>query len=294
MKIRIGLKGSKWEKHMTTMRERIEFRSKVERALSEIDENTLAFSKNEYWMIFSIYEYLQYYAYEHQLWNMSIALPLARGIHDGIYRKSTITKNGSTYRLPYVIHCLLVCRMLVDLHVPLDREEEDILLASALCHDMIEDVPFPNKGLELVEKYHLDPRVYETVKLVTKRKDFTESEEIAHFKAIKENKLALLVKLSDRSHNVEDMYNMTEEKVHEYVRETNRHILPMCEYGFLHYPDLGRPFGVLKDKITCLTRTAEIMVNRYEERERELRGQLKELRRENEKLYETLHGMWER
>lgn len=279
---------------MTTMKERIEFRSKVENFLKELDEKTLVYNKGEFWMISSIYEYLTYYAYEHKLWNMSIALPLARGIHDGTYRKSTITKNGSIYRLPYVIHCLLVCRMLVDLRVPVSKEEEDILLAAALCHDMIEDVPFEKNGLELVEEYHLDPRVYELVKLVTKRKDFTEAEEIEHFKHIRENKLALLVKLSDRSHNVEDMYNMSEEKVHEYVRETDRFILPMCEHGFVYYPELARPFGILKDKITCLTRTAEIMVVRYEERERELRGQLKDLRRENTRLNDRLHELWGR
>ena len=45
---------------------------------------------------------------------------------------------------------------------------------------------------------------------------------------------------------------------------------------------------------TCLTETAEIMVDRYEQREYELRGQLKELRMENERLFRTLNELWER
>ena len=276
------------------MKERIAFRSKVEEYLRGLDQETLAFNKDEYWMIFSVYEFLEYYSFENRLWNTCIALPLARGLHDGTYRKSTILKNGSTYRLPYVIHCLLVCRMLADLNIPISKEEEDILLAAALCHDMIEDIPFPNHGKEMMEEYHLDPRVYEVVKLVSKRKDFTEAEEIAHFKAIQENRLALLVKLSDRSHNVEDLYNMSVEKVHEYVEETNKFILPMCEYGFAHYLELRTTLGILQDKILCLTQAAEIMVDRYEARELELRKQLKALRVENAKLFQTMNALWER
>lgn len=276
------------------MKERIAFRSRVETFLKSFDPHTLAYSKDEYWMIFSVYEYLEYYSFENRLWNTCIALPLARGLHDGTYRKSTIMKNGSSYRLPYVIHCLLVCRMLADLNITISHEEEDILLASALCHDMIEDLHFPKNGLELAADYHLDPRVYETVKLVSKRKDFTPEEEIAHFRNIQENKLALLVKLSDRSHNVEDLYNMSVEKVHEYVEETNRFILPMCDYGFAHYPELHPTLGILRDKILCLTQTAEVMVNRYEQREAELRAQLKALRAENASLFQTLNQLWGR
>lgn len=276
------------------MKERIAFRRKVEQYLRGMDQEILAFNKDEYWMIFSVYEYLEYYSFEHRLWNTCIALPLARGLHDGTYRKSTIVKNGSSYRLPYVIHCLLVCRMLADLSIPITPEEEDILLASALCHDMIEDLPFPKHGLELIENYHLDPRVYETVKLVSKRKDFTEAEEITHFRAIQENKLALLVKLSDRSHNVEDLYNMSVKKVHEYVDETRKYILPMCEYGLEHYPELSTTLHILWDKIVSLTQAAQVMVDRCEERERELRRQLKALRVENAQLFETLNQLWER
>lgn len=276
------------------MKDRIAFRAKVEAFLRELDEETLAYNKDEYWMIFSVYEFLEYYSFENRLWNTCIALPLARGLHDGTYRKSSITKNGSSFRLPYVIHCLWVCRMLADLNIPLSGEDEDVMLAAALCHDMIEDLPFGSEGRELVDDYHLDPRVYEIVKLVTKRRDFTEAEEREHFRRIQENPLALLVKLSDRSHNVEDMYNMSVEKVHEYVDETNRCILPMCYYGYEHYPELRTAIGILEDKILCLTQTAEIMVDQYEAREKQLRKQLKELRVENARLFKELGVLWER
>lgn len=276
------------------MKDRIAFRTKVEEYLSTLDQKTLAFNRDEYWMIFSVYEFLEYYSFENRLWNTCIALPLARGLHDGTYRKSTITKNGSVFRLPYVIHCLWVCRMLADLNIPISAEEEDILLASALCHDMIEDIPFPDHGREMIDEFGLDPRVYETVKLVSKRKDFTTEEELEHFRMIQENPLALLVKLSDRSHNVEDLYNMSNWKVHEYVKETHDFILPMCRYGMEAYPELRTALGILQDKILCLTDAAEIMVDRFESREAELRKELKALRVENEKLFKTLQVLWER
>lgn len=267
--------------------ERIQFRSRVQELLGQLPPETLTYHQEEFWLIRSAYEYIEYYAMKNQLVNTAIALPLARGIHDGTYRKSTVVRNGVPCKLPYVIHCLMVCRMLVDLHLPLPKDEEDVVLAAALCHDMIEDIPFPEQGRELITRFHLDPRVYETVKLVSKRKDFTPAEEQAHFDAIARHPLALLVKLSDRSHNVEDLYNMSAWKVHEYIGETRRFIRPICVYGLEHYPTLNHTFEVLLDKLDSLTRASEILVDRCEAREQELKARLEALRAENAALHET-------
>lgn len=275
------------------MKERIAFQHKVTALLSAFAPETLAYDESEYWMIRSPYEYISFYAMENQLWNTAIALPLARGLHNGSHRKSSVTKGGTAYRLPYVIHCLLVCRMLVDLKLPLSKEEEDIVLAAALCHDMIEDIPFPDHGTELVNRYHLDQRVYDTVKQVSKRKDFTPEEEAAFFRGINENKLALLVKLSDRSNNVEDLYNMSAWKVHEYIGETNTFFLPMCAYGLEHYPELHKCIEILQDKILCLTQVSQILVDRCEARQAELKQQLQSLQQENARLRAEYTALWE-
>lgn len=275
------------------MKDRIHFLSSVNSVLQTFDPDVLAYDEDEFWMIRLPYEYLSFYALTHELRNTAIALPLARGLHNGGHRKSSITRDGQSYRLPYVIHCLLVCRMLVDLKVPLSHEEEDILLAAALCHDMVEDLPFPDHGHELYTQFHLDPRVYETVKLVSKRKDFTEEEERAHFHSIETNRLALLVKLSDRSNNVEDLYNMSAWKVHEYIGETRKFFFPMCAYGLEHYPELRKPLEILKDKITALTRAAEVLVDRCEAHEQELRAQLEALKVENAQLRAQYQKLWE-
>ena len=266
------------------METRKEFLGRLHARLDEFGEETLTYDEGEFWMIRGPYETIETYAEEHRLWNTALALPLTRGLHNGSHRKSSITKDGVSYRLPYLIHPLLVCRMLIDIGLPLPSEEEDILLASALCHDMIEDIPFPEHGREMIDKFGLDERVYETVKFVSKRRDFTEEEEKAFFHDIESHKLAALVKLSDRGNNVEDLYNMSVWKVHEYVGETEKFFFPMCAYAKEHYPELFLAFEVLEDKIRCLTYAAETLVDRYSAREQELRDQLEALREENGKL----------
>lgn len=275
------------------MKDKIDFLNHVRDIISDISPEVFAYDKNEFWMIRWPYEYVEFYALNNKLLNTAIALPLARGLHDGTHRKSGIVRDGVHYRLPYVIHCLLVCRMLVDLKVPLSHEEEDIVLASALCHDMLEDLHFDEGGTELITKYHLDPRVYDTVRLVTKRKDFTLEEEQAHFHGIEANKLAMLVKLSDRSHNVEDLYNRSAWKVHEYIDETRNYFMPMCEYGLEHYPELTQIIQIFKDKIVSLTEASEILVDRCEAREQELLKQLNALKEENRRLRDKYTALWE-
>ncbi|MDO4466298.1 MAG: hypothetical protein Q4C49_04750 [Bacillota bacterium] len=270
-----------------------QFQKNVDALLSDIDPKELAYDVGEFWMVQSSYEYIYYYSIQNQLQNTYIALQLARGFHDGVHRKLSIVKYGKSYRLPYLIHPLKVCRMLIDIQIPLSHQDLDVLLASALCHDMIEDCDFPEHGKELYKKYHLDPKVYETVKFVSKRKDFTEEEEQAHFHDIETHPLALLVKLSDRGNNVEDLYNMSIWKVHEYVGETNKYFIPMCDYGIEKYPVLSRSFEILKDKIVTLISIALILVDRYSEQEMRLQEEIDTLRKENDFLREQWRKYWE-
>lgn len=269
-----------------------EFQEKVRLILEDIDPDVLAYDESEYWMYQSAYEFVEFYAIKYRLLNTAIALPLARGLHNGDHRKLTVVKEDISYRLPYVIHPLMVCKMLIELHIPLSPQEQDILFAAALCHDMIEDIPFLEHGRELSLQYHLHYKIYETVLKVTKRKDFTPEEEQAHFDAIARDKLAALIKLSDRGNNVEDLYNMSSKKVHEYVDETNRYLFPICDYAIENYPSLRPAFRILEDKMHCLTEAAEVLVNRYEAQEKELAERVRQLRAENDELRRIWKGLW--
>lgn len=275
------------------MKENIRFIKRMNSILEDVDPSVFSYDESEFWMVQSPYEYIEFYAIQNKLQNTYIALKLARGLHDGGHRKLSVLKDGAYYRLPYLIHPLLVTRMLVDIHVPLPHDEEDILLAASLCHDMIEDIGFEDGGKELYKLYHLDPRVYETVRYVSKRYDFTEEDEKQFFHNIETHELALMIKLSDRGNNVEDLYNMSFSKVHEYIGETKKFFIPMCDYALEHYHDRVHSFVILKDKIVLLTSVAQILVDRYAEKQKVLQNEIDELRNENERLRKEWKELWE-
>ena len=270
------------------------FRCRVADALQDISPRRLAYDENDFSLIRSPYEFIEFYAEDRRLFNTAVALPIARGLHNGSYRKSPVIRGGREYRMPYFVHPLMVCRKLIDIQLPLSREDEDILLASALCHDLIEDIPFENGGLEIMSEFHLSERVYSTVKKLSKRRDFTPEEEHAFFRTIAEDPLALIIKLSDRGNNVEDMYNMSAAKVHEYVDETRRLFFPMCDYGIDTYPELHAALEILRDKIISLTEAAEVLVDRYSRREDSLRRELQALQLENKLLHEKFMALREK
>lgn len=268
------------------------FQKQMDAVLGSMDPKVLYCNPDEFWLIRQPYEDVEIYAYQNCLKNTAIALPLAVGLHSGTYRKFPITKDGNTYKVPYVIHCLFVARMLADLRIPLCHEEEDILLAACLCHDMVEDLDFENGGKELYEKYGLDPRVYEVVRKVSKRSDFTLEEEQAFFDAIKKDRLSLLVKLSDRGHNVEDLYNRPLWKIHEYIEETHKYFIPMAEYGMVNYPELVKPIAILLDKMLQLTRVSEVLCARHEKRLESLESEHIRLQEENRQLRARWQALW--
>lgn len=259
-------------------------KNKLNEILLSIDKSVLSYSEDEYWMYKNVYEYIEDIAFSKGLLNTLLALNVVRGLHDGAHRKLTIKKDGQEYRYPYIIHPLLVTRMLVDMNIDLNKDEEDILYASALCHDLLEDIKFEKGGRELIEDYHLDPRILDIVKLMTKRYDFTEDEEKDFFNQIASNKFSALIKLSDRGNNVEDSYNMSVWKIHEYIDETNKFFIPINYYAKKSFPELFPYLEILEDKIVSLTSLAMTLVDRYDAEEKDLRQRLENLKKENESL----------
>lgn len=214
------------------------------------------------------YLFLKGYAVAKDLKYTLKALPLARQIHNGQYRKGTVVVNGKNYQLPYLLHVLKVASTLVSLKLPLDDYELDILITCAILHDVIEDGSefFPKGGIELVTDYGFPEIVYQTIKLLSKHSGADEYELNQYFNDIKKNKFALLVKLADRSHNVEDLYTMKIEKLHKYVKETRDYIYDLTSYGKQNYPELSNAFTIMKAKIVSLTELTETLVDIYEEK----------------------------
>lgn len=196
------------------------------------------------------------------------ALPLARQLHQGQYRKGRLQIGDKDYKLPYVSHVLKVCTTLMALDLPFEETELDLLFASALLHDSIEDVTDIFDGTDdcsVMLSYGMTKDVYNCVQSVSKKHNCTDDELNTYFDNIKNNKLTLLIKLADRSHNVEDLYNMKPAKLHEYVRETRKWIYPLAQYGMEAYPEISNSLTILQSKIVSLTECTETIINKYEQ-----------------------------
>lgn len=246
-----------------------------------------SFNVEEAFLYDKTYLFIKGYATALKLPQTLRALPLVRKFHNGQYRKGEVIIDGQSYRLPYVLHVLKVCSTLISLRLPIRTDELDNLLAAALLHDSIEDCEqyFPKGGSELVSEYHFSQKVYEAVKLVSKRSGATEEELNDYFNQIKRNRLAILIKLADRSHNVEDLYVMKPEKLHKYVQETRNWIYPLTTYGKANYPELSDGFTILKAKIVSLTECTETIINIYEdelaEKDKEIAALKEQLKAKN-------------
>lgn len=225
-----------------------------------------SFNVDEAFLYEKTYLFIKGYASALNLTQTLKALPLARKFHNGQYRKGEIEIKGVKYQLPYVLHVLKVCSTLISLHLPISNAELDNLFAAALLHDSLEDASeyFPNGGKELITEYGFRPEVYEAIVLVSKKPGYTEEQLDEYFDTLKKNRYAILIKLADRSHNVEDLYNMKIEKLHKYVNETRTWIYPLATYGKANYPECSNGFTILKAKILSLTEATETIVEMYE------------------------------
>lgn len=213
------------------------------------------------------YLFIKGYATKGEMVNTLKALPLARKLHDGQYRKGTTIVDGKEVKLPYVLHVLKVCSTLIALDLPMSDSELDILYSAALCHDMLEDcTQYFTSDEDLVTKYGMPAEVLDIVRLVSKKSGANDYELNDYFNNIKYNKYALLIKLADRSHNVETLSVMKIEKIHKYVEETRRWIYPLCSYAKQNYPELSSGITILKSKILSLTEATELLVDMFIDR----------------------------
>jgi GTP pyrophosphokinase len=196
--------------------------------------------------------FLMGYATAKHLDQTLLALSIARHFHDGQYRK-----DGA----PYILHPLKVCSTLVSHDI-----DDDVILAAALCHDVLEDCSdkLPFSGRELITEYGLNPEVLQIVELLSKEPGLNEHELGIYFNKIKENPKALLIKLSDRLHNSSTLYEFTIPKMHKYIKETNDFILPMASYGKRYYPQYRNTFVNLQDNIQSLNHSMQVMPERCE------------------------------
>lgn len=231
------------------------------------EERTIPFK--EEWIYEKSYHFIQGYAVGRGFSNTLRALPLAKKLHEGQYRKGQTEIDGIQVRLPYFVHVLKVCTTLINLNLALSDKDLDILYASAILHDVLEDCQdkLPFKGMELVENYGLDMEVLNIIRLLSKRSGASQEELKDYFEEIQKNRAALLIKLSDRGHNVETLSAMKPEKIHKYIKETRDFIYPMCNYAKHAYPEITCGITLLKSKIVSLTEATETLIIIFQKEE---------------------------
>lgn len=175
--------------------------------------------------------YLKGFAKGRQYWEMLKGIQIAIELHDGQKRRT----GGD-----YVEHPMKVTSQLVSLKI-----YDEITLTASLLHDVIEDC---NKTRsQLILDHGVSKEIADVVMLLTKNN--SDSTEI-YYNGIKKDVRAILIKISDRCHNISTMINaFSIEKMEEYVTETEQYILPLCKYGINYYPEYSDELVVMRNHI---------------------------------------------
>lgn len=182
---------------------------------------------------------------DHQ--NTLKALPLAKKYYFGLTRKT-----GD----PLIIHPLRVASYLVSLKI-----DDDVILASALLHEIIKKSKLKYNGIEIVTKYHLDSRVLDYVRLLSNSEHYPLD---IYYDAIKCNSDVLLLKLSNRAHTCTILSDFSDEEIRQHVEECEKYIYPLCEYGMRHYPQYSYSIQIMYYHIRSITNIVKSVKKLYQ------------------------------
>lgn len=232
----------------------------------------------------ALYQYIEAHAAQRQEKNTLAALPQMWRIMSGEAGLPGMRRDIPGNHLAYWRHSLAVCRMLTDLPVTIPYEEEDILLASALCHVLPETFRLPDLKELMTGEMSLDEQIYDTVMLLFRDDPLSDQQQRLYFERLRENRFALLIKLTDRGNLVEQLYGISSWSARSYIYETKTYFLPLCVYAKEHYHDLLAPVSVLMEKMRNLSEVAEILLGRYELREAALTQEILLLQEDNAAL----------
>ena len=218
-----------------------------EKIIMEMNDN---YNKDEVEFYVKPFMYIKGFAAGLELKQTGIALTLARKLHDGQYRKGG---------LPYIVHPLQVCSTLISYGM-----KDDVMLAAALLHDVLEDCQDKLQGgEEALAKYRISEDTLEIIRLLTKESGLDDYELSIYFKKIEENPKAAMIKLADRLHNSGTLYTFTLPKMEKYIRETSDFLIPMAGYCKDYYPEYNNAFENLEKNISRLNDTMRVMMEKF-------------------------------
>lgn len=174
--------------------------------------------KDQMFSVDHMYSFVRSFAQGSRARETMAALPYARKMHEGQFRKG-----GG--KVPYLSHPLVMaCHALaLQLH-------EDELIAALLLHDVCEDCVDEQGGRIKVRDLPVGETVRQTVQLVTKPVARPDGWEEAYYAAIAKSRHATIVKILDRCNNLSLMAGaFSREKMASYLIETEHFVMPLLE-----------------------------------------------------------------
>lgn len=197
-----------------------------------------------------MFTYVRGFANGARLKNTEQALIFAREKHKNQKRKS-----GE----PYITHPLTMACNAISLGIG-----EDEILATCLLHDVVEDCGVNSSELP-VNEY-----IQKSVQLLTFTSDKEKDEKLKehakklYYEDISKDRVATLVKLLDRCHNVSTMVGtFTKEKLIDYIEETRKYVLPLLQKAKELYPNDSDVLFTMKYTITSIIDSIEAAIAVY-------------------------------
>lgn len=179
-----------------------------------------------------MYTYLKGY-YSAMNWQDALsALTFAKMQHEGVTRK-----DGR----PYLVHPLTMACHIAALNI-----RDEVISASALLHDVVEDCNVTVEQLPVQNQ-----RIKDTVRRLTHVKPTPLA---VYYNGIAESPEATMVKIFDRCDNVSSMAGVfTLEKTDSYIHETNEYVMPLYRKAKNYWPQYSNALFVLKYHIVSVT-----------------------------------------
>ncbi len=178
------------------------------------------------------------------------ALYYIREKHAGQYRNQG---KYSSERVPYINHPLMMT-----CHAHALGIRDDHLLAAMLLHDVVEDTDVELKDLPFSKEVKI------LVGLVTKTQTSAGSETKAkdiYYGEISKNPKACVIKVIDRCNNVSTMAGcFSEEKMKEYILETEEYVLPLLEKLKKEFPEYSTLAFLVKYQIISILETVKYLI----------------------------------
>ncbi len=231
-----------------------------------------------------MFDFIDRYAKDKELTQTIVSLKLVRDMMGQQENVPHMNIDGIIRFRGHYGHALQVGKILINLQVPVDKEEEDIMLSAALCHVIPNVYDYEETKNILLNDNHMDPRVCEIISLIINDTDLSAAGQKNYYDKIKANRLALVVFVADRANIVQQLHDMSIWSAREYIFETRSLLLPLCIDAKEMYPELLFTINILMEKVRTVVDTCMILLSRYETREMELAEDILNYQEENSRI----------